>query len=252
MPSFDSNGVVIHYEDRGTGAPVVLVHGFASNIKGNWGDTGWLDFLSANYRVLAIDCRGHGQSAKPHEAEAYGAANLAGDVIRLLDCHGIRRALLMGYSMGAWISLYVATSYPERLRAVVLGGIGGGPGGMADRERRDAIVKALLAERIEDVTAPMPRQFRQFAEANRNDLKAMAACMKGDRPALDPAVLGAIRLPVMVVIGTRDELVGGGSPLADAIPGAELVKLEGRDHLNAPGDKLYKEAVARFFAAAPA
>ena len=71
-------------------------------------------------------------------------------------------------------------------------------------------------------------------------------------PALDPATLGAIQIPVMIVVGTKDELVGSAEPLAGAIAGAELVKLEGRDHLNAPGDKRYKEAVARFFAAAPA
>ncbi len=255
MPSFDSNGVAIHYEERGSGAPVVLVHGFASNLKQNWELTGWLDFLAPNYRVIAMDCRGHGLSAKPHEPEAYGQANMTGDVVRLLDHLKVPRALLMGYSMGAWISLGVILSYPGRIRAAVLGGIGGGTGGansMADPRRRGVIAKALLAERAEDVAEPIARQFRQFAEANRNDLKALAACMSGDLPALDPATIGTIRIPVMIVVGTKDELVGSGEPLAGAIPGAELVRLEGRDHLNAPGDKLYKEAVGPFFAAAPA
>jgi len=254
MPSFDSDGVAIHYEERGTGAPAVLVHGFAAELNSNWGIPGWLDFLSANYRVIAMDCRGHGQSAKPHQAQAYGSEDMAGDVVRLLDHLKVPRALLMGYSMGAWISLKVVLSWPQRIRAVVLGGIGGGSGtgSMADPRRRQVIASALLAERAEDVTDPIPRQFRQFAEANRNDLKALAACMSGDRPPLDPATLGAIRIPVMIVVGTKDELVGSAEPLAGAIAGAELVKLEGRDHLNAPGDKRYKEAVARFFAAAPA
>jgi pimeloyl-ACP methyl ester carboxylesterase len=254
MPSFDSNGVKINYQDRGAGAPVVLVHGFAASIKANWGDTGWLDFLSPHYRVLAMDCRGHGQSAKPHEPEGYGLANMAADVIRLMDHVGVGRALLMGYSMGGRISLSVVASYPERIRAVVLGGIGGGTGAgsVSDPRRRDAIVNALLAERAADVKEAVPKQFRQFAEAMGNDLKALAACMAGFRIALDPAELGRIRVPAMIVVGTKDELVGDAEPLAAAIPGAELVKLEGRDHLNAPGDKRYKEAVARFFAAAPA
>jgi pimeloyl-ACP methyl ester carboxylesterase len=251
MASFDSDSVAIHYEERGAGAPVVLVHGFASSIKGNWGDTGWVDFIAENYRVIAMDCRGHGQSAKPHEGEAYGTANMAGDVVRLLDHLKIHRALLMGYSMGAWISLNVIVAFPDRIRAAVLGGIGMG-GGMGDPQRRAAIVKALLADRIEDVTSQVPREFRMFAEANRNDLKALAACMAGDRVALDPKSLGAIKVPVMVAIGAQDVLVGSGDDLAAAIPGAELVKLEGRDHLTAPGDKLYKQAVARFFASAPA
>ncbi len=253
MPSFDSDGVAIHFEERGTGAPVVLVHGFAANLKNNWGNVGWIDLLAANYRVLAIDCRGHGQSAKPHDPAAYGTANMAADVIRLLDHHGIQRTLLMGYSMGAWISLNVAASYPQRLRAVVLGGIGAGNGGgMADPERREVIAKALLAERAADVTQPLARGFRLFAEASGNDLQALAACMRGSRIGLDPATLGKIRVPTLVVVGTKDDIVGSAEPLSRAIPGAELVTLEGRDHLNAPGDKRYKEAVVRFFAAAPA
>ncbi len=72
MASFDSNGVKIHYEDQGSGDPVVLVHGFAANAEHNWGLTGWYKTLTPNYRVIAPDCRGHGQSDKPHDVKAYG------------------------------------------------------------------------------------------------------------------------------------------------------------------------------------
>jgi pimeloyl-ACP methyl ester carboxylesterase len=251
MPSFDSAGVKIHYEDRGSDEPVVLVHGFAANARNNWEIPGWYEALAPKYRVIAMDCRGHGLSEKPHDKEHYGTDTMAADVIRLLDHLGIRRSLLMGYSMGARISLEVIMKYPERIRAAVLGGIGTGLGGMAEPGRREGIVKALLAEKLEDVINPVARQFRQFAEANRNDLNALAACMAGDRPAIGRAELASIRVPVMVVIGTKDTLVGSADELAAAIAGAQLVKLEGRDHLNAPGDKRYKEAVAKFFAGAP-
>lgn len=231
---------------------MLLLHGFASSTKANWGDTGWLDLLAANYRVLAMDCRGHGLSAKPHGREAYGGRTLVADVIRLLDHLSVPRALLMGYSMGARTSLRVVCAYPERIRAVVLGGIATGTAGMEDPRGREPIVKALLAKRIEDVTGPVPRTFRQFAEANRNDLKALAACMAADWPAADRAALKAIRIPVMIVVGSKDLIAVDADQLAAAIPGAQLVTLQGRHHLNAPGDRRYKEAVSRFFAGAPA
>jgi pimeloyl-ACP methyl ester carboxylesterase len=252
MPFFDSDGVRIHYEDAGSGEVVVLVHGFASNARYNWGITGWIKFLSERYRVIALDCRGHGQSDKPHDPAAYTLDRMGGDVIRLLDHLGVRRALLMGYSMGARIAMWLMLRHPERFRAVVLGGVGAG-GRMGEAERRRKIVEALLAPDASAIADEVARLFRQFAEANRNDLAALAACMGAERgEGASAAELASVRMPVMIVIGTRDTLVGDAEPLHKMIPGSELLKLEGRDHLNAPGDRLYKEAVGKFFAGAPA
>jgi pimeloyl-ACP methyl ester carboxylesterase len=252
MPFFDSDGVRIHYEDAGSGEVVVLVHGFASNARYNWGITGWIKFLSERYRVIALDCRGHGQSDKPHDPAAYTLDRMGGDVIRLLDHLGVRRALLMGYSMGARIAMWLMLRHPERFRAVVLGGVGAG-GRMGEAERRRKIVEALLAPDASAIADEIARLFRQFAEANRNDLAALAACMGAERgEGASAAELASVRMPVMIVIGTRDTLVGDAEPLHKMIPGSELLKLEGRDHLNAPGDRLYKEAVGKFFAGAPA
>lgn len=252
MPIFDSAGVSIHYRDQGAGAPVVLVHGFAASARGNWEETGWISFLGANHRVLALDCRGHGLSAKLHEGAAYGPENMGGDIIRLLDHLGIERALLMGYSMGAAISLHTVLNHSARFRAMVIGGLGTGPGAMAERGRLERIAEALLAEDLASISDQMAREFRRFAEANHNDLRALAACILHDRPDFGPARLASIRIPVMVAIGTEDMMIGSADELADAIPGARLIKLEGRNHLNAVGDRRFKQAVARFFAAAPA
>ncbi|MGO9451514.1 MAG: alpha/beta fold hydrolase [Candidatus Binataceae bacterium] len=250
MPSFDSAGVSIHYEDRGTGAPVVLVHGFAANADNNWSVTGWIDLLARSYRVIALDSRGHGKSGKPHDAAAYGAT-MEDDVIRLMGHLGIGRALLMGYSMGGRISMGLLAHHPDRFRAVVLGGIGEGMA-VNDPERRRHIVDALLAADPSSIREETAKLFRQFAELNHNDLKALAACMSANRVAVDPAILARNRVPVLIVVGTNDALVGSARPLVDAIAGSRLVELEGRDHLNAPGDKHYKEAVTEFFANAPA
>jgi len=261
MPFFDSAGVPIHYRDQGTGPPVVLVHGFAASARSNWEEPGWIAYLAAKYRVVVLDVRGHGLSGKPHEREAYGRENMSGDVVRLLDHLGIERALLMGYSMGAAISLNAVLNHRERFRASVLGGMGIGAGGMAEPGRIHSIVQVLLATdpkpildqiaRESAALAGTAREFRRFAEANHNDLEALAACIAHERPDFAAARLASISIPVMVVIGTKDNLVGSAEELARAIPGAELVELEGRNHMNSVGDQRYKEAVARFFADAP-
>ena len=129
MDYFSSGGVRIAYFDQkpenGEGMPVVLVHGFASTHRVNWIDTSWVSTLNrAGYRVIALDNRGHGQSDKLYDPEAYDPEIMARDVIALLDHLHIPRADLIGYSMGARISAMAALRFPERVRAVILGGLG--------------------------------------------------------------------------------------------------------------------------------
>jgi len=252
MAYFDSNGVQIYYEEHGKGEPVVLVHGFASRADHNWGSQ-WFEHLGAHYRVVALDCRGHGNSGKPHEPEAYAGETMGDDVVRLMDHLGIGRTLLMGYSMGARISLGLLRSRPERLRAVVLGGIGAVSASRSSFSRQP-IVDALLAENDSAVSDERARQFRQFAKITGNDLKALAACMGANRSDLTAEDIAAkpIRVPTMIVIGTKDTLVGDPKLLRDSIPRSQLVMLEGHDNLSAPSDQHYKEAVLRFFKSAPA
>jgi|SRR5215469_362486 len=254
MSFFDSHGVQIHYDEHGAAQPVVLLHGFASNANNNWGMTGSYSSLARRYRVIAIDCRGHGKSDKPHDRESYSGDKIGADVTRLLDRLGIKRKLVMAYSMDARISLGLLVSHPERLRVAVLGGIGA-PSNREVVSNRPAIVEALLSNHPEIIKRTTAKQFRQLAEPNRNDLKALAACMAAHRPDAtveDLAILRGNPVPVLIVIGTKDLLVGNPEELQDAVHRSELVKLEGRDHLNAPGDKRYKEAVLKFFARAPA
>jgi pimeloyl-ACP methyl ester carboxylesterase len=252
MAYFDSDGVQIYFEEHGKGEPVVLVHGFASRAEHNWGLTQWYTVLAPHYRVIALDCRGHGKSGKPHDSASYSGGTMGEDVIRLMDHLGIKRALIMGYSMGGRIVTGLLMTHPERLRAAVLGGIGAASAA-APIFDRSPVVKALLAENLSGVTDERARGFRQFAEAAGNDLKALAACMGANREDFTAEHIAAqkISVPVMIVIGTKDLLVGNPKLLHDAIPGSKLVMLEGRDHLNAPGDHRYKEAVLEFFKSAP-
>ncbi|HEV2169854.1 MAG TPA: alpha/beta hydrolase [Candidatus Binatus sp.] len=250
MPNFDSEGVRIHYRDEGTGEPVVLVHGFASTAEHNWGGTGWIATLSARYRVIAPDVRGHGLSDKPHQPDAYGYANMGGDVTRLMDHLGVERAVLIGYSMGASIAIELMLSRPERFRAIVLGGIAYDDG-LEDKRDRDAIAEAYRADDPATIKSPVAKAYRRFAESMPNDLKALAALIDAKRTPFDPARLAAVRMPVLIVVGSNDNAIGDPKPLAQMIPGAQLAMLEGRDHLTAPADPRFKDVVIEFLAGAP-
>lgn len=247
MPEFNSSGVQINYVDQGSGAPVVLVHGFASSLQGNWRAPGIFDALVADgRRVVALDCRGHGRSAKPHDPAAYGDNAMARDVIALMDHLAIDKADLAGYSMGGFISAWLMQHAQERFGSVVLAGVGDALLTGARAARAPLIAEALESpegDKHPDITA---RGFRIFAERTGNDLKALAAMQKAPRGSyFDASRLDSVRLPVLVVVGVGDTLVGSADKLAAAIPGARLVTVPG-DHLGAVGSPELKEAIRNF------
>lgn len=245
MQSFNSDGVRIAYTDEGDGEPILLMHGFASNVATNWRDAYWLRSLTgAGRRVVAFDNRGHGQSEKLYDPSLYGAPAMAEDARRLLDHLGIERADVMGYSMGARIAAFLAFRHPERVRSLVLAGaginfvhgmVGSGP-----------IARALEAPRIEDVINETARSFRAFAEQTGSDLKALAACIRGPREKITPADLAEISVATLVAVGSKDVIAGSGEELARLIPRAQLLDIEGRDHMRAVGDARFKQGVLDF------
>jgi pimeloyl-ACP methyl ester carboxylesterase len=250
MQSFDSDGVRIAYMDEGEGEPILLIHGFASNIVANWVDPQWVrSLVTAGRRVIAYDNRGHGQSEKLYEPERYGAPEMAEDAVRLLDHLGIERVDVLGYSMGARIAAFLAFSHPERVRSVIFGGlgihmvrgmVGSGP-----------LAKALEAPRLEDVTNDTARSFRIFAEQTKSDLKALAACMRGPREKVPPEKLAEIAVPVLVAVGSEDVIGGSGAALAELIPGSQFLEIRGRDHMKAVGDSKFKQGVLDFLTGRP-
>jgi pimeloyl-ACP methyl ester carboxylesterase len=245
MQTFLSDGVVIAYLDQGSGDPVLLIHGFASNTAVNWVDTGWVRFLTGNgFRVVALDNRGHGQSQKLYNQDSYGAPLMAEDARRLLDHLGIVRADVMGYSMGARIAAFLAIAHPERVRSVIFGGLGiNMVRGMAGT---GPIAHALEAASIDEVTNPTARTFRAFAEQTRSDLKALAACIRSARNPITAEDFKRIRCPVLVAVGTDDVVGGSAAALAALIPGAEALEITGRDHMKAVGDRQFKDGVLAF------
>jgi len=245
MPSFRNGEVEIAYLDEGEGEPIVLVHGFASNKEVNWVHPGWVATLTlAGRRAIALDNRGHGASSKLYDPSSYHSATMAEDVGALLDHLKIERADVMGYSMGARITAFLAVNQPARMRSSILGGLGirlvegvGLP---------ESIAEALEAPSQSDVQDPTGRLFRIFAEQTKSDLRALAACIRGSRQTLSRAEVAGIRMPVLVAVGTTDQVAGNAHELAALIPGARALDIPGRDHMLAVGDKVYKAGVIDF------
>jgi pimeloyl-ACP methyl ester carboxylesterase len=250
MPHFTHDSVEIAYLDEGSGEPIVLVHGFASNKEVNWVSPGWVTTLTrAGRRVIALDDRGHGASAKLYDPAAYHSAIMAEDVRALIDHLGLPRADVMGYSMGARITAFLALLHPDRVRSAVLGGLGirlvegvGLP---------DTIATALEAPSLADVTEPTAYMFRAFAEQTKSDLRALAACLRGSRQTLSRDEVGRIAVPLLVAVGSTDPIAGSADELAALIPGARALAIPDRDHMLAVGDRTFKAAVLDFLSQRP-
>lgn len=174
---------------------------------------------------------------------------MAEDARRLLDHLGIARADVMGYSMGARITAFLAMRHPGRVRSAIFGGLGINM--VRPMAGTGPIAAALEAPTIDAVANPTARTFRAFAEATKSDLSALAACMRGSRDPIVPEALSALACPVLVVVGSTDVIGGSAAALAAIIPGAEALVIEDRDHMKAVGDRRYKDGVAAFLARRP-
>jgi pimeloyl-ACP methyl ester carboxylesterase len=256
MQTFSSDGVSIAFvdEDPSGGAnnadPVLLIHGFASSVRYNWLEPGWIALLvRTGLRVIAFDNRGHGESAKLHDPAHYTSALMAEDARRLLDHLGIARADVMGYSMGARISAFLALAHPDRVRSAVFAGLAGNM--VRPMAGTGPIAHALEAASIDDVTNATARTFRAFADRTGSDRRALAACIRGAREPLTREAVARIACPVLVVAGGDDVIAGAADDLAKLIPGAEALTVPRRDHMRTVGDRAYMEGVLDFLRRRP-
>jgi pimeloyl-ACP methyl ester carboxylesterase len=155
----------------------------------------------------------------------------------------------MGYSMGARIAAFLAVAHPERVSSLIVGGLGihlvegvGLPTTIAD---------AMEASTLADVDDAVGRTFRAFAEQTKADRKALAACIRGSRQTLSREQAASIRMPVLIAIGTKDAVAGPARDLAALIPGARVLDIPGRDHMQAVGDRVFKAGVLQFLSEQP-
>ncbi|HZZ88006.1 MAG TPA: alpha/beta hydrolase [Caulobacteraceae bacterium] len=253
MATFRSGDLSLAYDDiqpAGEAAGTVfLVHGFATSRAENWRRLGWYGaFERKNYRLVALDLRGHGESDKPHDPSAYGGDVLVGDIVALMDHLSLGRVDLLGYSMGSRLSLQTAIEHPERIANLIVGGVGERmlkpPPAEAPKMTMAEAMRAADPESIPDKTM---KGFRLFADQQGEDRLALAAFTEGRAgAALGPDDLLGVRAPTLVVAGSRDELAGDPQALANAIPGAKSVTLPACDHFSAIPHALFKAAVFDF------
>jgi pimeloyl-ACP methyl ester carboxylesterase len=249
MAQFTSDGLTLAYDEFGPAdgrKAIVLVHGFSSNRYENWKRMGWYDAVAGKgLRGFALDCRGHGESAKPHDPARYARESMARDVFAMMDHAGVERAHLLGFSMGAHAALAAAMNEGGRIDHLVVAGVGGRI--FEPAREPEGMAKAMEAASPDDIGDPMLKSFRHFADEQKEDRLALAACSRGPRAEITREALMAIRRPTLVIAGARDQLAGAPQGLADAIPGAKAVVIPGCDHFSMIAHGLFKASVFDFF-----
>jgi pimeloyl-ACP methyl ester carboxylesterase len=243
---FNSNGVQIRYVEKGTGEPVVLVHGYTSNLDAGWMETGVFENLAKTYHVIALDNRGHGKSGKPHDPKAYGA-EMSEDVARLMDHLHTRRAHIVGYSLGGAIVAKLLTLHPDRFLTATLGGSGGSNIAELPDDRaleaeaaetatgslRSLILRIAPSDRPPPSEAAIRQQTRDFLNRG-NDPLALAAFVRSRRNlAISDAQMAAVRVPVLAVVGSLDPNFARVKHLKAVMPSLKVVVIEGAAHSGA-------------------
>jgi len=257
---FNSAGVKIHYTIDGKGEPVILIPGYAANIATNWGQPGVIKGLSDSYEVIAVDNRGHGQSDKPHDATAYGN-KMADDVIRLMDHLKIRKAHVVGYSMGGFLTEALLTEHPNRLLTATLGGAGwSDPNDHSQEQLLNQLADSLeqgkgigpLIVALNPVGAPPPTP-QAIEMTNKmflasNDALALAAVARGHFPPVMESRIRANKVPVLALIGEVDPLKAGVDRFNGMLPHLKVVVIPGANHLTAFSNPLFLSSLKSFLA----
>lgn len=260
MPFFNNDGIKIYYEVEGEGPPVILIHGFAASLEGNWKQTNWVDVLKKNYKVILLDCRGHGRSDKPLDPDQYGA-HMTDDIIKLLDHLSIEKANFFGYSMGSRLTFELLLRKQELFISAILGGyvlrLPEDVESSAIQQRTNAMIEALKAN-IDDIKNPVALRIRRIISAYKDfdlqNLDALAAVLKGgfqrernttQTNAQLKESLKKINVPVLTVVGS-DDFPGDKTIIAQLVPDACHFQIQGRDHINVVPDPKFHMVVKAF------
>ncbi|HUK33630.1 MAG TPA: alpha/beta fold hydrolase [Vicinamibacterales bacterium] len=236
---FHSNGLRLRYLDGGDGDTIVLVHGFAQDAD-RWVKTGTFARLAARYRVLALDCRGHGRSDKPHDPTQYG--DMDADVVHMLDDAAVRRAHFVGYSMGgALVGRMLVRHHEYVVTATLVGATGlasttgaANRARMADEFERGEAHSLVLAVRPTNEGAPDDAQVREASAKvlAGNDPLALAALLRAPIVPIVAADLAVASetAAMLGVAGTADPALHALLELKKTVPRLHVVAIEGAGH----------------------
>jgi len=252
---FDSNGIRLRYIDSGSGVPIILIHGYTRSLESNWIAHGVFADLSKDHRMIAYDLPGHGKSEKAYEPSAY--RDMVSDPIRLMNHLGIKRAHLVGYSMGGGVVAKVAVTHPDRLITAILGGHSGYREWESSDDKfyensareleTDVPFRSLVSSPGLTGSKPTEEQIRVLSAslAAENDVKAFAALRRGGMKGLfmTRTQAASIKVPMRMIIGTLDD-VAGGKAMQAILPSARLVTIDGAAHAGERGTVRRPEFVA--------
>ena len=233
---YASPDVRIRYRETGQGDPVILIHGLGRSLT-DWAGVG--DSLARDHRVIALDVRGFGNSTRVSTRAQLGR-EMANDVMKLLDLLEIRRAHLVGHSMGASIAAYTAAHHPNRIRSVSL--IAGPFNEDTTASTRDEAGFAAEIERGGGMMKLLRWLFPTYPDSAlavwdkevsaANDPATIGAAMRSmDQLSVRPSAAGKIRSPALVIVGTGDPLAPQSRWIATWWPNARLVEVPDADHL---------------------
>ena len=247
MAYLDRDGVRIHYECTGAGPAVLLTHGFGASSR-MFGAN--VDALAKDHMVVTWDLRGHGGSDYPDDEGAYTTALAIGDMAALLDVAGAGRAVLVGHSLGGYLSLEFHAQFPERVAGLVL--VGTGPGFRKDdaRDGWNRFATDYATKLQEGGLGVLPRS-DELTPGEHRDAAGLVHVARGILPQHDARVidgLAGISVPTLVVVGSKDaQFLGGSQYMAAKIPGAQLEQVEGGRHApNVSHAELFNERVRAF------
>lgn len=243
MPDVTSGGVRIYYEVEGHGTPLVLQHGFTMS-SARWRETGYVDALKDDYRVILVDARGHGRSDKPHDSEAYSHRQMAADVLAVLNGLGVEQAHYWGYSMGGLIGFRLTRAAPHRVRSLIIGGTHPFALSSSQMAEIDAM-RHELRQGIEVFVAGWERRHGTMPPAVRaewlaQDGPALAAVLEGTRPESQAGVgepFDDLAMPCLLYGGTADVFASEVPRAAEVLPRASFFMLGGLDHGEAFRDR---------------
>jgi pimeloyl-ACP methyl ester carboxylesterase len=252
---FDSGGVKIHYLVEGKGEPVLLIHGFTTNARLQWITSGVFRALAKDHRVIAMDVRGHGDSGKPSDPKKYGT-EMVEDVVRLLDHLKIKKAHVVGYSMGALIAGKLLGTHPDRLLSVTLGGTGIFPEGAKLPPNLEKLAQSLeqgkgMGSIMADTGKSKPSA-ATIRSANRlvgDNGKALAAVVRSwNTLGVSRDKLEDNKVPTLALIGTADPFKEGFDYMKEGMPNLKIVTIDGATHLNAPSNPKFIRSLRSFLA----
>jgi pimeloyl-ACP methyl ester carboxylesterase len=258
MPFIMHQKIRVHYEVEGEGPPLVLQHGFASNLE-VWRACGYTEALKADYQLILIDARGQGASDRPHDPAAYGPARFVGDVLAVLDALGISKSHYWGYSMGAAIGFEIARRAASRFYSLILGGqTPYGPRTETEEQFLEFFVQSVTmaleqgmeayADMLEKASGKLPPAAR--SRLLENDPQALLAITLASHawPGIGD-ILEKIMVPCLIYAGEADPLFGGAREGAAHIPKAWFFSLPGLDHFGALfASKLVVPHIEKFLA----